>query len=280
MRIGVIVPMTRLDDTGKLSTWAEVRGYARHAEAVGVDSLWVFDHLYSGHGDVPPDDIHEAWTMQAALAAVTDRVELGQLVTCMAFRPPALLAKMAVTVDEISAGRLTLGVGAGWYDREYEDFGYPTDQRGGRFAEALELLVPLLRGESVTFEGRHHRAAGATLMPAPARRIPLLIGGFRPRMLRLTARYADAWNTAWYPGPNERLAERLADLRAALDAEGRDPETLRVTVGMLAPQTDAGELATTIDAFAALGVVDDLIVMQTQQNPAALDLLAGALRLR
>ncbi|WP_412542579.1 LLM class flavin-dependent oxidoreductase [Longispora sp. K20-0274] len=279
MRIGVIVPMTRLDDTGQLSTWPEVRAYAQHAEAVGVDSVWVFDHLYSGHGDVPPDDIHEAWTLLGALAAVTDRVELGELVTCMAFRSPGLLAKMAVTVDEISAGRLTLGVGAGWYDAEYDAFGYPTDRRGGRFAEALEILVPLLRGETVTFEGRHHRADGAVLLPPPARRIPLLIGGFRPRMLRLTARYADAWNTAWYPHPNALLDQRLADLRTALDAEGRDPATLRTTVGMTAPQTDAGELARAIDAFAALGV-DDLIVMQTRKNPAALDLLAEALSLR
>lgn len=278
MRIGVTVPLTRLDATGQLPTWPYLRDFAQHAEAVGVDSIWVFDHLYSGRGDVPPEAIHEAWTLQSALAAVTSRVELGQLVTCVSFRNPAVLAKMAVTADEISGGRITLGIGAGWYDREYHDFGFPTDHRGTRFAEALDIIVPLLRGDTVTVKGRFHQTDNAVLLPPPSRQIPLLIAGQGPRMLRLTARHADAWNTAWYAHPTDLLHERLAELRAALDAAGRDPATLRCTVGMIAPQTDAESLRLAINEFTGLGI-DDLIVHLEQRDTRSLDMLAEAVRI-
>ncbi|WP_018349719.1 LLM class flavin-dependent oxidoreductase [Longispora albida] len=268
MRIGVIVPMTT-------AGWPEISAYAQHAEATGADSAWVFDHLYSGHGDVPPEDIQEAWTVQSALAAVTSRMELGQLVTCATFRPPGLLAKMAATVDGVSGGRLVLGIGAGWYDREYRDFGYPNDHRASRFAEAVDIIKPLLAGEKVTVAGRWHSVTEAELLPRPARRVPLLIAGFKPRMLRLAARHADAWNTAWHPAPNDIFHQRLAAFRAALEAEGRDPATIRLTVGMHAPQATAAELAKGIAAFGGYGI-DDLIVMQEEKTPAALDMLAEA----
>jgi alkanesulfonate monooxygenase SsuD/methylene tetrahydromethanopterin reductase-like flavin-dependent oxidoreductase (luciferase family) len=198
---------------------------------------------------------------------------------------------MAVTADGVSGGRLVLGLGAGWYDPEHLTFGFPTDHRVARFEEALQIIRPLLRGERLTFAGRYHEIRDAMLLPPPDRRIPILVAGNRPRMLRLTARYADAWNTAWYGPPDERLGQRLADMEAALRAENRDPATLRRTVGMdceLADpdQTGGGsfaglfdELARVIDAYERLGI-DDLIVRLEPSTQPALDRLARALEIR
>ena len=292
MRIGVVVPMAVSDGPGPMPTWPQVRTFGQHAEAVGLDSVWVCDHLLAG----PPDDgIHEGWTILAALAASTRRVELGQLVMCTSFRHPALLAKMATTADTLSGGRLILGLGAGWYDPEYEAFGYPTDHRAGRFEEAIGIIGPLLRGERVTMAGTYYQVRDAVLRPPPDQPIPILVAAQGWRMLRLTARYADAWNTAWFGlPPDELLHRRLADLDAALEAEGRDPATLRRTVGMEVrdpaatdPGGDLGEgfggsvdeLAWAIDAYEQLGF-DDLIVQLEPTTMRSLDRLAEALKLR
>jgi alkanesulfonate monooxygenase SsuD/methylene tetrahydromethanopterin reductase-like flavin-dependent oxidoreductase (luciferase family) len=291
MRIGVVVPMAASGGSGQMPTWPQVRAFGQHAEAVGLHSLWVCDHLLSG----PPDDgIHEGWTVLAALASSTSRVELGQLVTCTSFRHPALLAKMATTADAVSGGRLILGLGAGWYDAEYQAFGYPTDHRVGRFEEAIAIIAPLVRGERVTLAGRYHQVRDAVLRPPPDRRIPMLVAAEGRRMLRLTARYADAWNTAWFGLPDDLLQRRLAELNAALEAEGRDPDTLRRTAGMevrdpqaTAPGGDPGEgfggsvdqLARAIDAYEQLGF-DDLIVQLEPKTTRSLDRLAEALELR
>jgi alkanesulfonate monooxygenase SsuD/methylene tetrahydromethanopterin reductase-like flavin-dependent oxidoreductase (luciferase family) len=227
----------------------------------------------------------------AALAASTSRIELGQLVMCVSFRSPALLAKMAVTADGVSGGRLVLGLGAGWYDPEYLAFGFPTDHRVARFEEALQIIGPLLRGEQLTLAGRYHQIRDAVLLPPPDRPIPTLVAGNRPRMLRLTARYADAWNTAWFGLPDKRLGQRLADMHAALQAESRDPATLRRTVGVDCEltdpdQTDRGsfagavdQLAHALDAYERLGI-DDLIVRLQPSTQPALDRLAHAIEIR
>lgn len=272
MRIGVMVPMSLSDGPGRMPSWADIRSFAEHAEAVGVDSLWVCDHFVSGPEEGVVEGIHEAWTILSALAASTSRVELGQLVTCVSFRSPSLLAKMAVTADAVSGGRLTLGLGAGWYDPEYHAFGYPTDHRVGRLEEALRIIVPLLRGETVTLAGRYHRVEEAVLLPAPERRIPILVASNRPRMLSLTARFADAWNTAWYGRPDARLRQRLADVDEALEAEGRDPATLRRTVGV---EVENDELARALDEYEELGV-DDVIVLLQPMNERSLERLADA----
>jgi alkanesulfonate monooxygenase SsuD/methylene tetrahydromethanopterin reductase-like flavin-dependent oxidoreductase (luciferase family) len=291
MRIGVVVPMAVSDGPGQMPTWPQVRTFGQHAEAAGLDSVWVCDHLLSG----PPEEgIHEGWTILAALAAATRRMELGQLVMCTSFRHPALLAKMATTAHTVSGGRLILGLGAGWYDPEYTAFGYPTDHRAGRFEEAIGIIGPLLRGEQVTLAGTYHQIRDAVLRPPPDRPIPILVAAQSRRMLRLTARYADAWNTAWYGLPDDRLRRRLAELNAALEAEGRDPATLRRTVGMEVrdpevtdPGGDLGagfagsidELAWAIDAHERLGF-DDLIVQLEPKTTRSLDRLAEALELR
>src|SRR5256885_3590796 len=139
VKVGIMLPVGEFDG-GELAGWAGVRDIALQAEAEGLDSVWVADHLLSGRGDEEPRGIHEGWTLLSALAAATTRVELGTFVLCSSFRSPGLVAKMAATADLVSGGRLILGLGAGWYDREYEAFGFPTDHRVGRFAEALEIV--------------------------------------------------------------------------------------------------------------------------------------------
>ena len=133
--------------------------------------------------------VHEAWSLLTALAVATSKVELGQLVMCASFRPPAVLAKMAVTTDQISGGRLTLGLGAGWHDQEYRAFGFPLDHRVSRFEEALQIIVPLLRSGAVDFQGTYYTAVHCELAPRGPRPQgpPILIGAKQPRMLRLTA---------------------------------------------------------------------------------------------
>jgi alkanesulfonate monooxygenase SsuD/methylene tetrahydromethanopterin reductase-like flavin-dependent oxidoreductase (luciferase family) len=237
MQIGVVLPMNESDGPGA-GTWAGIRRLALFAEAGGVDSLWVYDHLIFRMPGEAEDGIHEAWTLLAAIAAVTERAALGTIVLGTGFRPPALTAKMAATLDEISEGRLILGLGTGWHEPEYLAFGYPFDHRAGRFEEALAIILPLLRGERVTLRGRWHAVDDAVLIPPtprPARlpgRIPVLIAAKGERVLRMVARHADAWNAAWFGFPDERFAARRADLLAACEAEGRDPATITVTAGI------------------------------------------------
>jgi alkanesulfonate monooxygenase SsuD/methylene tetrahydromethanopterin reductase-like flavin-dependent oxidoreductase (luciferase family) len=282
--------MSSSDGAGRMPSWPDIRGFAEHAESAGLDSVWVSDHFFGSMPGAPLEGVHEAWTLASALAAATTRVEVGQLVTCATYRNPGLLAKMAVSADAVSGGRLVFGLGAGWHDTEYEAFGYPTDHRVGRLEEALNIIVPLLSGATVSFAGRYHQVSDAVLLPAPDRPIPLLVAGNGPRLLRLTARYADAWNTAWFAGPDERLRARLAALDAALGDEGRDPSTLRRTVGMYvadpAAEPDEAdaftgsveELGETLTRFAELGFADVIVVLEPM-NERSLDRLAEARRL-
>ncbi len=274
MKIGMLLPMNEADGPGATS-WPHLRSIARLGEEAGLDSLWVYDHFIFRIPDEPEDGIHEAWTLLSAVAAVTERVELGTIVLGTGFRPPALLAKMAATLDEVAGGRLTLGLGTGWHEPEYAAFGYPFDHRAGRFEEALGIIVPLLRGERVTLHGRWHDVDDAVLIPPPPRparlpgRIPILIAARGPRVLRLVARHADAWNAAWFGLPDERFLQRHADLLAACEAEGRDPANLEVTVGLTvdtepgaggrpvaaaALPSDVDAVATAFDAWRDLGV--------------------------
>ena len=223
MKIGVGLP-TSVQPTGDPPPYATARDFARTAEAEGFDSIWIFDHLLYRHPDKPTEGVHEAWTFLSALAEATERVELGTLVLAMRFRNPALLAKMTAALDDVSNGRFILGIGAGWHDPEFEAFGYPLDHRLGRFDESLEILVPLLRTGSATFEGEWHQARDAVLIPPMRHHVPLMIAGRSPRMMRAIARHADLWNGAWYATPDDpALVARMAELDAAAREAGRDP---------------------------------------------------------
>lgn len=261
MKVGIVLPQAPEDGAG--GSWAEIAALARQAEAGGVDSLWVCDHFLFRPEDGPEVGYHEAWTLLSALAAVTERVALGTLVLATSFRPPGLLAKMAATADEVAGGRLILGLGCGWHEPEYEAFGYPFDHRVGRFEETLRILVPLVNGQRVTFEGEWNRTEDAVLVPPPRRpTMPILIAAKGERMLRLTARHADAWQTAWFGLPDERYAGRYRDLLAACEVEGRDPASLELTVGVDVSEAgdgphlelDAGAIADGLAAWANEGI--------------------------
>ena len=182
IKVGINLPTVEDTMAGKTARWADLLAFAQRAEALGFDSLWVPDHLLLKWQE-QTRGIWECWSLLAALAAVTSRVELGPLVTCTAFRSPALLTKMADTVDEISGGRLILGLGAGWSGPEDRAFGSPSDHRVDRFEEALQIIRPLLREGRVDFEGRYHRARDCELLPRGPRRAgqPLLVAGFGDR---------------------------------------------------------------------------------------------------
>jgi alkanesulfonate monooxygenase SsuD/methylene tetrahydromethanopterin reductase-like flavin-dependent oxidoreductase (luciferase family) len=177
VKIGVILPAAEADGPGETPGWPAIRSFARAAEAQGLDSVWMFDHLFDQTEAGSIQGMHEAWTIVSAVAASTERVEIGTLVLCTSFRSPGLTAKMAVSADEVSAGRVTLGLGAGWHDPEYDAFGFPKDHRVARFEESLRIITPLLRGERVTVTGRYHRTRDARLFPPARRAIPILVAG-------------------------------------------------------------------------------------------------------
>ncbi|WP_285775878.1 LLM class flavin-dependent oxidoreductase [Microtetraspora sp. NBRC 13810] len=211
----------------------EIRALALQAEAAGFDSLWVFDHLLFREPGQPSEGIWESWTTLSALAEATSRAELGTLVLCTAFRNPAVLAKMAVTLDAVSNGRLILGLGAGWHRPEFDAFGIPFDRRVSRFEEALRVISTLLREGTLDFEGEHHTVRGGELRPRGVRAggPPILVGGFRRRMLRLAAEHADLWNGCWYGEPSS-LGDTLDRVARACAEAGRDPASLGVTLGV------------------------------------------------
>lgn len=193
---------------------------ARAAEEVGFDSIWVGDHLlYRGDGR-PERGPWEAWTLLAALAASTERVRLGPLVACAAFHPPALLAKMATTVAEVSGGRFTLALGAGWNEAEFRAFGLPFDHRVARFEESFAIIRRLLAGERVTLHGKYWQADDAVLLPQPSHRPRLMIGSNGPRMLAAALPHVDAWNT-WYEDYGNSAAG-FARLNGRTSAAARD----------------------------------------------------------
>ena len=256
MRIGIVLPIEEGAD-GTAPPYAVIREMAVAAETGGLDSLWVYDHLLFRF-DGETTGLHECWTVLAAVADATERVDLGTLVMCTAFRNPAVLAKMAATLDGISGGRLILGIGAGWHDPEFEAFGMPTDHKVSRFDEAFTIIRDLIRTGRADLDGTYVQAHDAVLRPAARADLPILVAAKGPRMLELTARHADAWNLAWFGLPNERLARLRGELADACQRVGRNPATLAITVGvnvrypdLAAPSEDGAALSGDADEVAA-----------------------------
>ncbi len=273
MRIGVQLPEVERD-----VRWPEYAAMARAAEEEGFDSIWVGDHLLYRGDSRPERGPWDCWSLLAALAAVTRRVELGPLVACTAFRDPGLLARAAAAVDEVSGGRLRVAVGAGWNEAEFRAFGLPYDRRVSRFEEAFAIICGLLAGERVTLHGRYHTVEDAVLLPPPARRPPLMVGGDGERLLAATLPHVDAWN-AWFDRFGNR-PEGFAALNVRIDAAceraARDPRTLTRSACLLV-QLDGGsgershapgtpplrpeQLADELPSFAAAGVDEAILVL-------------------
>ena len=220
LRVGIQLP-----EVEREVAWPEYVAIARAAEEGGFDSIWMGDHLLYRDRRGAERGPLEAWTLLSALAAATERVRLGPLVACTAFHPPGLIAKMAVTIGEVSGGRFVLGIGAGWNEEEFRAFGLPYDKRVSRFEEAFAIVRGMLAGERVTLDGRYAQAEDVVLLPEPARRVPLMIGSNGPRMLSIALPHVDAWNT-WYDGfgnTPEGFAELNARISDAARDAGRDP---------------------------------------------------------
>jgi alkanesulfonate monooxygenase SsuD/methylene tetrahydromethanopterin reductase-like flavin-dependent oxidoreductase (luciferase family) len=208
--------------------WPEVAAIARAAEESRFDSIWVGDHLLYRGGGRPERGPHDAWTQLAALAAITTRVRLGPLVAATAFHAPGLIARMAASIDEISSGRLTLGLGAGWNETEFLAFGFPFDHTVSRFEESFGIIRRLLSGEHVGFSGEFHSVEDAVLLPPPRRRVPIMLGSNGARMMGIALPHVDAWNT-WFSSYGNTI-DGFANLRGDVDAAcvkaGRDPAEL------------------------------------------------------
>ena len=239
LRVGLQLP-----EVEREVRWPEYVAMARAAEEVGFDSVWVGDHLlYRGDGR-PERGPWEAWTMLSGLAAVTERVTLGPLVASAAFHAPAMLAKQAATVDEISEGRLALGIGAGWNEAEFQAFGFPYDARVDRFEEAFDIVRRLLGGERVTFHGRYHHVEDVVLLPEPARRPALMLGSTGERMLGIALPHVNAWNTWFdlYGNTPEGFAAESAKVTRVAERIGRDPvEIERSACVLVVLDRSAGE---------------------------------------
>ena len=249
----------QLPEVERQVRWSEYHAMAIAAEEVGFDGIYVGDHLLFRGDGRPERGPWSSWSLLAALAAVTERVDLGPLVACAGFHPPAVLAKMAATVTEISGGRLVLALGAGWNNVEFSAFGIPFDRRVARFEEAFTIIRGMLAGDRVTLAGEFHRVDDAVLLPPAEHRTRLMIGSNGPRMLSIALPHVDAWNTWYLDYGNSAdgfaaLNERIS--AAARDA-GRPPEDIvRSACAFIVLDRDAGERPITQDAPPIEGSID------------------------
>ncbi len=228
LKIGVQLP-----EVERYVPMPEYLDLARLAEASGFDSVWVGDHLLYDLPDGSTRGPFEAWTTLAAIAAVTTRVEIGPLVASTSFHAPAMLAKQAATVDAISGGRLIVGLGAGWNQREYAAYGFAYDRRVSRFEEALAIIVPLLREGRTTYHGQFYDVDDCVLDPRPMREggPPIMLGSNSPRMLGIGLPVADSWNVWWSLYDNS--VERFGEVKAAVDAAMPEGRTVEATAAVL-----------------------------------------------
>jgi len=293
MRLGVQLP-----EVERLVRWPEYVDMARAAEESGFDSVWLGDHLLyrdDGREERGPWD---AWSLLAALAGVTERVRLGPLVSCTAFGPPWLLARRAAAVQEISGGRLVLGLGAGWNETEFRAFGVPYDRRAARFIDAFDVIRRLLAGERVTTSGDDGSLADAVLLPRPATPPALMVGSTGERVLRAALPHVEGWNIwyDWFGNAPDGFARENDRVTAILRDVGRAPgdvwrsATVLVALGgrgsdrPISAETPAvsgssEQIAEHLRAFADAGVDEAILVLSpiTEESIRALAPVVAAL---
>ena len=252
LRIGLALPAYDTDRSAP-TTLARLAEYAIQAEQLGYDSVWLMDHFWveREHGR---EAGHDPLVALAYIAARVPRIQLGTLVACNSFRYAGQLAREAAALADASGGRFILGLGAGWHEPEYTAFGLPFTEKVGRLAETLEALPGLLRGERVTLSERHLQLRDANVMvstPPP----PIWIAASGPRMLQLTARYADGWNAAWFGADPSPFRRRVEELWAAMDAYGRPRDAIEISAGLFVVP---GRPDNRVSAVTLCGEVDEI----------------------
>jgi F420-dependent oxidoreductase-like protein len=264
--------------SGQDTTVQALRAVWRIAEGADFDHVWDFDHLASIGAGGPDRPIYEGWVLQAAMAEATKRVRLGCLVAGNTYRNPALLAKMAVTVDHLSGGRLEFGIGAAWAEIEHQMYGIEgLDHRVGRLSESLRIIRSLWTEERTNFEGRYYHFKDAIANPKPIQKPhpPIWIGASGPSTLRLVARYADVWNIAG--GDPERVKELAALFAEACGTVGRDPSEVRWSIQFGWDGEDRGQLLELCGQYLELGVTEQVIYLRGDQPEALAEKIAEAL---
>lgn len=292
MKIGVIPSLGEGSLNGRAPRFSDIKEMAMTAEAVGLDSFWLADHLIYRFPERDESGCWEVFTFLSGVAAVTSRIALGPLVACTSFRNPALVAKMADALDDMSGGRFLLGLGAGWHEPEYRAFGFPFDHRAGRFEEAMNVIAPLLREGAVDFHGDYYEASDCVLRPrGPSPSGPRIwVGASGARMLRITARHADAFNTVWH-NDAAAVSARWHEMVAACHDVGRDPATLELTAGTTVHLPEDGrpvaddkaisgtyeEIAGKLQQFADAGVTHTIAILRPVTSAATIEQFARVL---
>ena len=264
--------------SGQDTTIGDLREFWRIADEAGFDHVWVFDHLNS-IGDVGQEQpIFESWALQAAIAQATQRVRIGSLVTGNTYRHPALLAKIATTVDHLSGGRLEFGIGAAWATFEHETLGIDgLDHRVGRLSEALQVIRSLWTEKRTTFDGRYYKLKDAIANPKPVQspHPPIWIGASGDQTLRLVARHADVWNASG--GSPERVKELSERLDGCCAAIGRDPSEIRRSVQLRWDAKDRSSLLEMVGTYVGLGMSEIVVYAPGHDGPRVADAVAEAL---
>ena len=251
-----------LKASGQAVTIEELRGVWRIADVAGFDHVWDFDHLAAIGGGGPDRPIYEGWALQAAMAEATNRVRIGCLVTGNTYRHPIVLAKLAVTVDHLSGGRLEFGIGAAWAEVEHQMYGIEgLDHRVGRLSESLQVVKSLFTNERTSFDGRYYRFRDAISNPKPIQKPhpPIWIGGQGEMVLRLIARHADVWNISG--GSPAQVKDHLSRFEKACAEIGRDPASVRLSLQFGWDGKDRSNLVELSGQLLELGVTEQVIYL-------------------
>src|SRR6266567_4432823 len=272
LQFGLLIPqgwrMDLIGITDHVEAYETMTRVAQEAEATGYDSIWLFDHFHTV--PVPSQEpTFECWTSTAALARDTKRVRIGQMVTCNSYRNPTLLAKIASTVDVLSHGRLDFGIGAGWYEQEYNAYGYPFPDAPTRLRmmrEAIQIILKMWTEEEAHFEGKYYQVRGAINQPKGVQKphIPMLIGGGGEKVtLKLVAQYGDACNVL---GDLETIKHKLAVLKEHCETVGRDYATIHCTTGTVCSIADSDEEALALVPANVIGQLKDTSLVGSPQT--------------